>query len=81
MLQSEFEKRRKANLKALSILDKKSDLKVIDLVESLQLFDPSSPVVIQSEVQRYSIETVGVDIDGRVQIIVSMDGERLTNIL
>lgn len=75
MLQSEFEKRRKANLKAMSILDKKSDLKVIDLVESLQLFDPSSPVVIQSEVQRYSIETVGVDIDGRVQIIVSMDGQ------
>ena len=74
MLQSEFEKRRKANLKALSILDKKSDLKVIDLVESLQLFDPSSPVVIQAEVQRYSIETVGVDIDGRVQIIISMDG-------
>jgi len=74
MLQSEFEKRRKANLKALSILDKKSDLKVIDLIESLQLFDPSSPVVIQAEVQRYSIETVGMDIDGRVQIIVSMDG-------
>ena len=78
MLQSEFEKRRKANLKTLSILDKKSDLKVIDLVESLQLFDPSSPVVIQSEVQRYSIETVGVDIDGRVQIIVSMDGRGIT---
>ena len=75
MLQSEFEKRRKANLKALSILDKKSYLKIIDLVESLQLFDPSSPVVIQAEVQRYSIETVGVDIDGRVQIIVSMDGQ------
>lgn len=75
MLQSEFEKRRKANLKAFSILDKKSYLKVIDLVESLQLFDPSSPVVIQAEVQRYSIETVGVDIDGRVQIIVSMDGQ------
>ena len=79
MLQSEFEKRRKANLKALSILDKKSDLKVIDLVESLQLFDPSLPVVIKTKEQRYSIESVGVGIDGRVQIIVSVDGRRKAN--
>lgn len=74
MLPDEFEQRKEANLKALSVFGKKPDMKAIDLIDLLLSQDPSLPVVIQAGSQRYSIETVGVGVDGKVRIIASLDG-------
>jgi hypothetical protein len=68
MLQSEFEQRRAANMRALLPASKKPNIKVIDLVEKILYQNPSLPVVIQIGTQQFPIESVDVDDKNRVCI-------------
>ena len=76
MFQSEFEKHRAAQKKALFIFDKKPDMKVIDLTELLLGQDPSLTVVIQVGGRKYSIDDVSAGIGGSILIIASSNEGR-----
>jgi len=68
MLPSDFEKSRRSQIKALLAMDKKQDMKVVELIELLLEQNPSSPVALQMGTQRYSIESVGVDSESAVRV-------------
>lgn len=75
MLPSDFEKRKRSQIKALLAMDKKQDMKVVELIELLLEQNPSSPVALQMGTQRYFIESVGVDNENKVRIQI---GQRLS---
>ncbi len=66
MEQTEFDRRRSAQKKALKSVDGKSIVKVIDLVEILLLKNPGLPVVLRIGSWQFPIAYVSVDDDEAV---------------
>lgn len=61
MEQTEFDRRRTAQKKALKAVDEKPIVKVIDLVDLLLLENPGLPVVVQVGSRQFSIACVFAD--------------------
>lgn len=69
MEQTEFDRRRSAQKKALKMVDGKPVVNVIDLVERLlQIEDPGLPVVVLVGTRQFPVAFVCADDENNVQI-------------